>query len=102
VAIEIVFETHSVTVDNEQGRATGWLPGELSGQGRMLAAELGRHRGDDGITAGRPAPLCIESAVPPFDLPTCERADAGHKGSDTQTARSAGRTPQPAPVTADG
>ena len=33
MAIEIVFETHSVTVDNEQGRATGWLPGELLEQG---------------------------------------------------------------------
>jgi 2,3-bisphosphoglycerate-dependent phosphoglycerate mutase len=51
VAIEIVFETHSITVDNEQGRATGWLPGELSPRGRALAAELGRRRGDDGISA---------------------------------------------------
>jgi hypothetical protein len=25
VAIELVFETHSTTEDNEQGRATGWL-----------------------------------------------------------------------------
>jgi predicted component of type VI protein secretion system len=24
VAIELVFETHSTTVDNEQGHATGW------------------------------------------------------------------------------
>jgi broad specificity phosphatase PhoE len=51
VAIEIVFETHSLTVDNELGRATGWLPGELSGQGRALAAELGRRRRDDQIAA---------------------------------------------------
>jgi len=51
MAIEIVFETHSVTVDNEAGRATGWLPGELSPRGRALAAELGRRRRDDGITA---------------------------------------------------
>ena len=51
MAIEIVFETHSITVDNEAGRATGWLPGELSPRGRALAAELGRRRSDDGITA---------------------------------------------------
>lgn len=51
MAIEIVFETHSMTVDNEAGRATGWLPGELSPRGRALAAELGRRRGADGITA---------------------------------------------------
>jgi broad specificity phosphatase PhoE len=51
VAIEIVFETHSLTVDNDEGRATGWLPGELSPRGRALAAELGRRRGGDAITA---------------------------------------------------
>jgi len=50
VAIEIVFETHCLTMDNEEGRATGWLPGELSPQGRALAAELGRRRRVDGIT----------------------------------------------------
>jgi hypothetical protein len=26
--IELVYETHSTTEDNEAGRATGWLPGE--------------------------------------------------------------------------
>jgi 2,3-bisphosphoglycerate-dependent phosphoglycerate mutase len=51
VTTEVVFETHSVTVDNEQGRATGWLPGQLSAQGRALARQLGRRREDDGITA---------------------------------------------------
>jgi 2,3-bisphosphoglycerate-dependent phosphoglycerate mutase len=51
VAIEVVFETHSTTVDNEQGRATGWLPGQLSAQGQAQARQLGRRRGDDGITA---------------------------------------------------
>jgi 2,3-bisphosphoglycerate-dependent phosphoglycerate mutase len=51
VAIEIVFETHSTTVDNERGRATGWLSGELSGQGRVQARELGSRRRGDGIAA---------------------------------------------------
>jgi 2,3-bisphosphoglycerate-dependent phosphoglycerate mutase len=51
VAIEVVFETHSTTVDNEQGRATGWLPGQLSAQGLAQARQLGRRREDDGITA---------------------------------------------------
>jgi 2,3-bisphosphoglycerate-dependent phosphoglycerate mutase len=51
VATEVVFETHSITVDNEQGRATGWLPGLLSAQGQALARQLGRRREDDGITA---------------------------------------------------
>ena len=28
--IKLVYETHSLTLDNERGFATGWLPGELS------------------------------------------------------------------------
>jgi broad specificity phosphatase PhoE len=51
VPIELVYETHSTTVDNEQGRATGWLPGELSELGREQARELGRRRSNDGISA---------------------------------------------------
>jgi broad specificity phosphatase PhoE len=51
VAIEIVYETHSTTVDNERGRATGWLPGELSERGRTEARSLGSRRRDDGIAA---------------------------------------------------
>jgi broad specificity phosphatase PhoE len=45
VAIELVFETHCPTVDNEQGRATGWLPGELSERGLEQARDLGLRRG---------------------------------------------------------
>jgi 2,3-bisphosphoglycerate-dependent phosphoglycerate mutase len=51
VAIQLVFETHSPTVDNEQGRATGWLPGRLSERGRVQARRLGDRRRDDGISA---------------------------------------------------
>ena len=51
MAIELVFETHSTTVDNEQGRATGWLPGQLSERGRAQAQQLGHRRISDGITA---------------------------------------------------
>ena len=51
MAIELVFETHSTTIDNEQGRATGWLPGQLSGQGRLQAMQLGRRRSSDQLTA---------------------------------------------------
>jgi len=46
---QIVFETHATTTDNEAGRATGWLPGELSQVGREQAAELGRRRRADGL-----------------------------------------------------
>jgi 2,3-bisphosphoglycerate-dependent phosphoglycerate mutase len=51
MAIELVFEAHSTTTDNEQGHATGWLPGQLSELGRVQARQLGRRRRDDGITA---------------------------------------------------
>lgn len=49
--VELVFETHSLTVDNERGIATGWLGGALSDRGRSLAAELGARRRDDAIDA---------------------------------------------------
>jgi alpha-ribazole phosphatase/probable phosphoglycerate mutase len=50
-AVAILYETHSLTTDNEAGLATGWLPGRLSAQGREFARALGeRHRGD-GIAA---------------------------------------------------
>jgi len=49
MAVELVYETHSISVDNERGIATGWLPGELSERGRRLARALGERRRDDGI-----------------------------------------------------
>jgi 2,3-bisphosphoglycerate-dependent phosphoglycerate mutase len=51
VPIQIVFETHSTTHDNEQGRATGWLPGALSALGREQASSLGSRRRHDGLAA---------------------------------------------------
>jgi broad specificity phosphatase PhoE len=51
VGVELVYETHSTTVDNERGIATGWLDGELSDTGRKNAQELGERRRDDGIAA---------------------------------------------------
>lgn len=51
MSIEIVFETHALTEDNERGIATGWLPGRLSARGRDNAAAMGQRRRHDGITA---------------------------------------------------
>jgi broad specificity phosphatase PhoE len=51
VSVQLVYETHSVTEDNEAGIATGWLPGRLSEQGRLLAVELGQRRPADGFAA---------------------------------------------------
>ena len=49
--IEIVFETHSTTTDNERWVASGWLDGQLSPLGRRQAKELGERREDDELVA---------------------------------------------------
>ena len=49
MAVSVVFETHSTSVDNELGVATGWNPGELSELGREQARQLGERRRDDGL-----------------------------------------------------
>ena len=49
MSVELVFETHSVTLDNERGIATGWNDGRLSERGRALAARLGERRRNDGV-----------------------------------------------------
>lgn len=41
MSIVAYFETHSTTLDNEAGVATGWLPGTLSPTGRLEALGLG-------------------------------------------------------------
>lgn len=51
MAVRLVYETHSVTVDNEAGIATGWLPGQLSALGLRTARDLGARRRDDGVDA---------------------------------------------------
>jgi broad specificity phosphatase PhoE len=47
--VRLVFETHSLSEDNDRGVATGWLPGRLSERGRALAKELGDRRRDGGF-----------------------------------------------------
>jgi 2,3-bisphosphoglycerate-dependent phosphoglycerate mutase len=49
VGVDVVYETHSTSVDNERGIATGWLGGRLSAIGREQAKQLGARRRDDGI-----------------------------------------------------
>jgi alpha-ribazole phosphatase/probable phosphoglycerate mutase len=69
VAVQIVFETHSITDDNERGIATGWLPGRLSADGRAAAKELGARRRDDAIRAVFTSDLrrAVETAELAFD-----------------------------------
>lgn len=49
--VDIIYETHAISTDNEAGIATGWLPGRLSEEGRRLARKLGERRRADGIAA---------------------------------------------------
>jgi len=49
--IEIVFETHSTTTDNERWVASGWLDGQLSPLGQRQAKDLGERRAEDEIVA---------------------------------------------------
>jgi broad specificity phosphatase PhoE len=69
VAVELVFETHSISVDNERGIATGWLPGELSQRGRRLALALGERRRGDRIACVFTSDLgrAVETAEIAFD-----------------------------------
>ncbi|HVR88137.1 MAG TPA: histidine phosphatase family protein [Candidatus Limnocylindria bacterium] len=69
MSLEIVFETHSISEDNERGIATGWLPGRLSERGRALARELGSRHRDAGIVAVFTSDLtrAVETAAIAFD-----------------------------------
>lgn len=74
MTVGIVFETHSLSEDNECGIATGWLPGGLSERGRVLARELGERRVSDGLAAVlasdlRRAVETVELAFPRCALP---------------------------------
>jgi broad specificity phosphatase PhoE len=48
---QIVFETHSISEDNDRGVASGWRESRLSARGRLLARRLGERRCADGIQA---------------------------------------------------
>ena len=67
--LELFYETHSTTVDNEEGRATGWLPGALSAAGREQARALGARRRDAGLDAVFSSDLAraVETARIAFD-----------------------------------
>ena len=69
MALQLVYETHSISEDNERGIATGWLPGRLSAQGRLLARQLGERRRDDGLACVFTSDLrrAVETAELAFD-----------------------------------
>lgn len=62
MAVQLIYETHSTTVDNEAGVATGWLPGELSTQGRRQSVELGQRRRDVDLVVSSDLRRAVETA----------------------------------------
>ena len=49
--VTIIFETHSTTLDNEAGRASGHYDAALSPLGERQVAELGRRRAQENFDA---------------------------------------------------
>jgi len=47
--IQVVFETHATSNDNERGVASGWNHSLLAATGQEQARDLGARRSDDGI-----------------------------------------------------
>jgi len=47
MSVEIIFETHSDSLDNEKDLASGWNDVELSDLGKQRAANLGQRRGNE-------------------------------------------------------
>lgn len=60
--MELIYETHSTTVDNERGIATGWLDGELSESGREQARLLGERRRDADVVYASDLGRAVETA----------------------------------------
>jgi len=60
--VELIYETHSTTVDNERGVATGWLDGELSERGREQARLLGERRRDADVVYASDLGRAVETA----------------------------------------
>jgi broad specificity phosphatase PhoE len=63
VPVALVYETHSISIDNERGIATGWLGGELSERGRELARALGdRRRAEADVVYSSDLERAVETA----------------------------------------
>lgn len=75
--VELVYETHSISLDNERGIATGWLDGELSPRGRALARQLGdRRRAEADVVYSSDLGRAVETARIAFGETAPIRLDA--------------------------
>jgi broad specificity phosphatase PhoE len=54
---EVIYETHSTTLDNERGFATGWNQGQLSKIGQQQARETGLRHANRAIDVVYPSDL---------------------------------------------
>jgi broad specificity phosphatase PhoE len=50
-SLDLIFETHATSLDNEAGLASGWFDVDLSALGERQAQELGRRRPSDECAA---------------------------------------------------
>lgn len=65
--ITLIYETHSITEDNETGHATGWLPGRLSAAGRDGARSLGERRRDVDVVLHSDLRRAVQTAQLAFE-----------------------------------
>ncbi|HEY9294127.1 MAG TPA: histidine phosphatase family protein [Microlunatus sp.] len=77
MATTVWYETHSTTTDNENGIATGWLPGELSALGRAQADDLGTR-----IISRRPAAIFASDLARTMQTVTIARERARREHLD--------------------
>lgn len=110
MAVEIIYETHATTTDNEAGISTGWLPGHLSAQGRREARELGERRRSQDIAAVftsdlhrsvETAQIAFPDGRPPIHqdarLRECNYGELNGQPSELAAARRARHIDQPFP-----
>ena len=105
MSVQLVYETHSTSVDNEVGRATGWLGGTLSDTGREQARLLGERRRNDGIDLVVASDLnrAVETAQIAFDgsgIPVIARLEAPRVRLREHERDAAGASRRGAPATA--
>lgn len=110
MAVDVIYETHATTTDNEAGISTGWLHGSLSEQGRREARELGERRRGQRIAAVfssdlersvETARIAFPGGRPPIHqdarLRECDYGDLNGRPSRLVAARRARHVDEPFP-----
>lgn len=66
MAVDLVYETHQWSTDNESGRATGWLDGRLSERGIAECARLRERRRSADVVVCSDLRRAVETAEVAF------------------------------------